>query len=144
MLTKLRALVFCPLLNIASDVLSINSLDNSFSSLNVFNFFIIYNNFFTLSNTLFEKEFIVNIKIDKEEHSGKKYDVILIYYSNNQEFNTSHGTTLYYINEDKWVGLPHKNEVTRQDTRLLGKIAAVVNTDTKYLKGTGDIEIGGY
>lgn len=97
-----------------------------------------------IGKPLFEKEYIVNIKIDKEEHSGQKYDVILIYYSNNQEFNTSHGTALYYINEDKWVGLPHKHNVTRQDARLLGKIAAVVNPDTKYLKGTGDIQVGEY
>lgn len=97
-----------------------------------------------IGKPLFKNEYILNIKIDKEDHSGKEYDVILIYYSNNQEFNRSHGTTSYYINEDKWVGLPHKHEVTRQDARLLGKIAAIVNPDTKYLKGPGDIQIGEY
>lgn len=97
-----------------------------------------------IDKQLFNKEFIGNIKIEKTTHKDKSFDVIEVYVSNRQEFNTSHGTLVYYINEDKWVGLPHKNYITRQDVRTLGKIAAVVNPDTKYLKGTGDIEVGEY
>jgi hypothetical protein len=97
-----------------------------------------------IDKSLFKDEFIGNIVIDEEEHCGKYVEVIKVYYSNNQEFNTSHGNIVYYIDEDKWVGIPHKNNVSRQDARLLGKIATVVNPDTKYKNGTADIEIENY
>lgn len=99
-----------------------------------------------IGKSLFKNEFVINIVIDKEEYNDQfsNKEIIKVYTSNKQEFNTSHGTVVYYIDEDKWVGLPHKNEIGRQDVRLLSKIAAVVNPDTKYLKGTGDIQVGEY
>jgi hypothetical protein len=97
-----------------------------------------------IDKPLFDGEFIINIEIKKEPFRNTEVDVINVRLSNKQEFNTTHGSIYYYIDEDKWIGLPHKNNVSRQDARLLAKIAAVVNPETKYLKGTGDIEIGMY
>lgn len=97
-----------------------------------------------IGKPLFEDEFAINIIIDKDRHGDKYTDVITIYVSNKKEFNTSHHQVTYYIDQDKWVGLPYKGRVSRKDARMLGKIAEVVNPDTKYKNGAGDIEIGEY
>jgi hypothetical protein len=97
-----------------------------------------------VGKSIFRDEFVINIKMDEENIKDTKLEVIKIYISNNTEFNTSHHTMIYYINEDKWEGFPHKSNISRQDVRLLGKIAAVVNPETKYKTGTADVEIGEY
>ena len=53
-------------------------------------------------------------------------------------------TINYDIENDKYLGLPSKNKISRKDVRLLGKIAAVINPNTQYKTGTGDIAINNY
>jgi predicted RNA-binding protein YlqC (UPF0109 family) len=84
-------------------------------------------------------------RYDREEnHLANKVENerLEIYLSNNEQYNRSSSTLHYDILNDKFLYLP--NNISRKDVRLLGKIAQVVNTDTKYLKGTGDIKVIGY
>jgi hypothetical protein len=80
---------------------------------------------------------ITNIK--KEEGHGKELlEITLSRYGN---------TAIYYdiLNDEYLVG-NEKFEmfISRKEARLLGKIAATVNPDTQYIKGTGDFRIKGY
>ena len=94
--------------------------------------------------SIFDGEFIVNIRMSKESYGEKQHNVITLNISNNKEYNTSHSTVVYDIDNDTYMGLPHKRNISRQDVRLLGKIASIINPDTQYKKGTGNIEIGEY
>ena len=95
-----------------------------------------------INKPIFDDEYIINIKIQKDNDTGKNQ--IILYISNRQQYNTSNHSICYSIDEDKYLWLPHKSRVSRKDVRLLGKIAAIVNPDTQYKTGTGDIEVGDY
>ena len=72
----------------------------------------------------------------------KENERLEIYLSNNQEYNRSSQTIQYDIINDKYLYLPGK--ISRKDVRLLGKIAQVVNPDTKYINSTGGIKVDEY
>ena len=85
---------------------------------------------------------IDSIKVGDEKFNKKENEQIEIFLSNNREYNTSSSTINYDILNDEYLYLP--NNISRRDVRLLGKIAQVMNPDTKYLKGTDGIKIIGY
>jgi len=80
--------------------------------------------------------------IDTHIANKKENERLEIYLSNNEQYNRSSSTVQYDILNDEYLYLP--NDISRRDVRLLGKIAQVMNPDTKYLKGTGGIKIMGY
>ncbi len=108
-------------------------LDKQYNNIN-YNF----DNF--INKQLFGKDFIDSIEIKNVRDKKCVY----ISLSNRQEYNTSHYNILYFIKDDTYHYLPNKNNISRKDVRLLSKIASIVNPNTKYLTGTGDIEINDY
>lgn len=72
----------------------------------------------------------------------KENERLEIYLNNDSQYNRHSSNIQYDILNDEYLYLP--NDINRKDVRLLGKIAQVMNPDTKYLKGTGGIKITGY
>jgi len=62
---------------------------------------------------IFKGEFIRNIGMSTEAFGDKRKDVIKLFISNNQEYNTSQSTVIYFIEDDEYRYLPHKGNVTR-------------------------------
>ena len=114
-----------------------------------------YNRADNLIKTLYDKFIhnelcggeIINIskKIISKFFNPREYLEITISYNKKWMNNGEDYHIKYYFDEDK-LYLPDKYgvKISRKDVRLLSNIISLINPNTKYKTGTGDIKISEY